>query len=235
MSRTNLKNTEMKFTASRLSEGNKIFPAEIHIEASGVTIKIPGLFSGESKFFDFQHIASVDVQAPMIGYSTVTFYAGGTQISAHGFTSSEVKQIKQAIHNGKSNAPVISYSNSDFPTGANQSGESGGGLFGYLKHNHESLVQSVENDKNREREEKQQIEGKVDYIAHITFGTTVEEISNQLSHLVTIGNAKPDKKVKSAIVEKMEFGIMKLKGLRANTEADFFEKKLEPLKKKTWF
>ncbi len=36
-----------------------MFPAEIHIEQAGVTVKIPGLFKGDSKFFDYQHIASV--------------------------------------------------------------------------------------------------------------------------------------------------------------------------------
>ena len=95
----------MKFTASRLSEGNKVFPAEIHIEPTGLTVKIPGLFRGESKFFDYQQLASVDVDAPLVGYSTITFYAGGTRISAHGFTSKEVKQIKQAIEQGKSTGP----------------------------------------------------------------------------------------------------------------------------------
>ena len=225
----------MKFSASRLSEGNKIFPSEIHIEQNGVTVKIPGLFGGDSKFFDFHHIASVDVKAPMIGYATITFYAGGTQISAHGFTSSEVKQIKQAIENGKSNAPV---SNS-----GGGSGNGGGGTTiinkapGFLSTFVKSIDQSEQFAKEDEikREEKLRLEGKVDSIAQMTFGSTTEEISNQLSHLVTVGNSKPDKNVKSAIVEKMEFGIMKLKGLGASAEADFFEKKLEPLKKKSWF
>jgi hypothetical protein len=34
----------MKYTASRLSEGNKLFPAEILVEETGLTIKIPGFF-----------------------------------------------------------------------------------------------------------------------------------------------------------------------------------------------
>lgn len=108
----------MKFTASRLSDGNKLFPASISIEASGVTVKIPGFFSGESKYFDFRDIASVDVKAPLVGYSTITFYAGGTNISAHGFTSSEVKQIKQAIENGKSKKRTPDYDD-DFKSSEN--------------------------------------------------------------------------------------------------------------------
>lgn len=226
----------MKFTASRLSEGNKVFPAQIHIEQTGVTVKIPGLFRGDTKFFAYNLIASVDVKAPLVGYSTVTFYAGGTQISAHGFTSSEVKQIKQAIEKGKSNSSSNTNDGSGNLTGSNQSSEGNNvGFFGYLKNNNDSLQQTIEADKQRKLEEKQKVEGKVDDIAQVTFGTTTEEISNQLSQLVTLGNSKPDKKVKSAIVEKMEFGIMKLKGLGANAEATFFEQKVELLKKKSWF
>ena len=85
------------FVASRLSEGNKIFPAEIHIESTGITVKIPGLFSGESKYFDIKNIASVDYSSPMVGFSTITIYAGGTRMTAHGFTIADVKEIKEAI------------------------------------------------------------------------------------------------------------------------------------------
>ncbi len=91
----------MKFTASRLSSGNKLFPAEIYLEPTGITIKIPGLFSGETKQFDFNHIASVEIDTPMMGFSTITFFAGGTKMSASGFTKAEVKQIKEGIEKGK--------------------------------------------------------------------------------------------------------------------------------------
>lgn len=91
----------MKFTASRLSSGNKLFPAEIYLEPTGITIKIPGLFSGETKQFDFNHIASVEIDTPMVGFSTITFFAGGTKMSASGFTKAEVNQIKEGIEKGK--------------------------------------------------------------------------------------------------------------------------------------
>ncbi len=91
----------MKFTASRLSSDNKIFPSEIYLEETGITIKIPGLFSGETKHFDFNHIASVEIETPLIGFSSITIFAGGTQMSANGFTKAEVKQIKEGIEAGK--------------------------------------------------------------------------------------------------------------------------------------
>ncbi len=93
----------MKFTASRLSEGNKLFPAEIHVEPNGITVKIPGFFRGQSSFIGFNDIASVNVDTPLIGYSTISFYAHGARVSAHGFTKDEAKQVKRAIEEGKNN------------------------------------------------------------------------------------------------------------------------------------
>ena len=92
----------MKFTASRLSTGNKIFPTELYLESTGITIKIPGLFKGETKQFDFNHIASVEIDTPLVGFSTISIFAGGTQMTATGFTKAEVKQIKEGIEKGKS-------------------------------------------------------------------------------------------------------------------------------------
>lgn len=225
----------MKITASRLSEGNKLFPAEIHIEESGLTVKIPGFLGGKSTFLSYSDISSVSVDAPMIGYSTIRFNAHGEKVTAHGFTKSEVKQVKEAIDNGKRNAN----SGSGFSSGANHSSSTTvvnkgdgflttgvktlGGLYGQML------------DRTEEIEAQKRLEGKIDDISRMTFGTTADEISNQLNQLTTLGSTKPDKTVKAAIVEKMEFGIMKLKGLGAHAEADFFQKKLEPLKKKSWF
>lgn len=101
----------MKFTASRISEGNKIFPAEIHCEPNGLTVKIPGLFSGKSKHLPYNQIGEVSVDTPMVGFSTITFYTMGTAVSAHGFTKDEVNQIKRAIEEGRANQPQFQNSN----------------------------------------------------------------------------------------------------------------------------
>jgi len=91
----------MKIKASRLSEGNKLFPAEIHLEQNGVNIKFPGFFSGESKYFAFENIAAVNITTPLMGYSTISIFAGGTQMTAHGFTKAEVKKVKELVDNSK--------------------------------------------------------------------------------------------------------------------------------------
>lgn len=96
----------MKITASRLSEGNKVFPAEIHIESTGLTVKIPGLFSGKTEYFDFKSISNVSVNTPMIGFATITFRAAGARVSAHGFSGNEVNEIKKAIEEGKIEAKI---------------------------------------------------------------------------------------------------------------------------------
>ena len=52
-----------QFTASRLAGGNRIFPAEIHIDNFGVNLKIPGLFSGQQKSLGFDKISSIEVHS----------------------------------------------------------------------------------------------------------------------------------------------------------------------------
>ena len=111
----------MKFVASRLSEGNKIFPAEIHIEENGIKVKIPGFLSGDTRFINYEHITSVDISTPMIGFSSITFYNQGNKAFAHGFKKEEVKQIKEAIDRGKANAKVTTVNhNHNYANPANQ-------------------------------------------------------------------------------------------------------------------
>jgi hypothetical protein len=91
----------MKFIASRLSEGNKLFPAEIAIDEGGLEIKIPGFFSGDTKFIGYESISAVEINTPMIGYSTLVFYHSGNKVVAHGFTKADAKAIKEEIDKRK--------------------------------------------------------------------------------------------------------------------------------------
>ena len=86
------------FTASRLSAGNKVFPSQIIIDNLSLTFKIPGLFSGSEKTIPFSKIASVDIDCPMIGFSTIIVETTGEgNVRAHGFTKDEVKKMKELI------------------------------------------------------------------------------------------------------------------------------------------
>lgn len=94
----------MKYVASRLSEGNKLFPAEIITEENGITIKIPGLFSGDTTTIAFDSISAVEIDTPLIGYSTIRFYHSGNKVEAHGFSKSDVNEIKAFIEQGRTRA-----------------------------------------------------------------------------------------------------------------------------------
>lgn len=86
------------FVASRLTDGNKIFPAKIIIDELGVTLKIPSLFSGSEKTIPFGRISSVDIDCPFIGFSTIIIETTGEgKIKAHGFTKAEVERMKALI------------------------------------------------------------------------------------------------------------------------------------------
>jgi len=87
----------MKFKASRLSEGNKVFPAEITLEDNSVEVRIPGLFSGDSKYLNYQDITAIEVDKPMIGFCTIRLFVNGTKIEVHGFSKADVKEIRRMI------------------------------------------------------------------------------------------------------------------------------------------
>lgn len=93
------------FEASRLSEGNKVFPAKIDIDNFGVTLKIPGLLGGKEKTLSYQQISSVSIDTPMVGYSKITFDTlGFDRIVATGFSKADAQEIKQMVQQGISGA-----------------------------------------------------------------------------------------------------------------------------------
>lgn len=85
-----------------------------------------------------------------------------------------------------------------------------------------------------EAQKQARIEERVDSISKISFGSDINQIQDVLNQLAAIGSTKPDKKVRRAIVEKMEFGIMKLKNAGMNAEAEYFENKMNKIKPK-WY
>jgi uncharacterized membrane protein YdbT with pleckstrin-like domain len=86
------------FMASRLTAGNKIFPSKISIGPNGVTLKIPGLFSGNEKTVPYTRISSVNINSPFVGFSTIIIETTGEgSIRAHGFRKNEVKRMKELI------------------------------------------------------------------------------------------------------------------------------------------
>ena len=91
----------MTLKASRWSDGNKVFLTKIEVGEQGLTVKIPGLFSGQTRYLTFGQIGEVSIRIPLIGFSTISFFSAGTQVSAHGFRKDEAHQIKEAIERGQ--------------------------------------------------------------------------------------------------------------------------------------
>ena len=61
-------------------------------------MKVPGLFSGNEKTIPFARISSVDIDCPLVGYSTIIIETTGEgNIQAHGFTKAEVMRMKAMI------------------------------------------------------------------------------------------------------------------------------------------
>ena len=87
-----------RFYASRLTQGNELFPARITIDNSGVHLRLPSFMSGQERTIPFRQISSVEINCPFIGYSTITFQTTGqNELSVHGFTFREVKKMRSLI------------------------------------------------------------------------------------------------------------------------------------------
>jgi len=214
----------MKITASRLSEGNKMFPAEIHIEPNGLTVKIPGFFSGQSRHLDYQNIGEVSVDAPLVGYSTITFFTAGTRVSAHGFTSSEVKQVKAAIEKGKNGGRVSSSNDDDSSDKEVELLEA--------QHDHEKEMLEEKHEHELRLDNIRSSSETIDKINSLDFGgdkPTPEVISRQIEFCITIASShlsetfddigwekerekyNLSEKVINAAIKKAELGTNKLK------------------------
>lgn len=90
-----------EFQASRLSDGNKVMPNTIKIDDFGVTLKIPGVFSGKEKTLTYHQISSVQIDSPMVGFSTITFDTiGWDRIIAKGFSKEDAQEVKRLCQLG---------------------------------------------------------------------------------------------------------------------------------------
>ena len=87
------------YQASKLAVGvSKLFPHKITITDNSVTITEPGLFSNKEKTIPFSKIASVNIDSPLIGFSTITVETtGNDSLTINGFTKDEVREMKQII------------------------------------------------------------------------------------------------------------------------------------------
>jgi hypothetical protein len=98
----------------------------------------------------------------------------------------------------------------------------------------ESVNKSLSlNDKFDQEERERAL--RIEDLSSLKLSSDSDELLDQVNYLSSIGSSNSDKSIKNVVIEKMEFGILKLSKLGLREEALFFEKKLEPLKKKGWF
>lgn len=88
-----------KYCASRISRDNILFPPQIILENTGVTIKCPDLFSGRITRIAYDKISHIRIFTPLIGFSSISFFTFGEEICINGFTKAEANEIKQIITN----------------------------------------------------------------------------------------------------------------------------------------
>lgn len=89
-----------KFKTSRLSSGNFIFPIEVILNSSNLTIKTPNLISRNERVIPFNRVSSVSISTPMIGFSSITIETNGESlVLIHGFYKIEVEKMSKLILN----------------------------------------------------------------------------------------------------------------------------------------
>lgn len=82
-----------EYTASRLSEGNKLFPPSVITESEGMKIKFPKLFGGEETFVSYDDISSISFDAPMIGFTQLHINIRGNVTTVEGFYKRDCQTI----------------------------------------------------------------------------------------------------------------------------------------------
>jgi hypothetical protein len=86
------------FNESRLITGNKLFPPSIIIDHNDIAFKIPGLFNGDEKMIPYSQIKSVEIDCPVIGFSSIIIETTSVGIiKASGFSRYNVKRMKDLI------------------------------------------------------------------------------------------------------------------------------------------
>lgn len=88
----------MIFTASRLSNGNGLFPVEIRVDDFSLTVVKPGLISAYQKTIKYDKISSIEIISPFIGFSKIIFSCYGLDsILVEGFERNDAEECKYLV------------------------------------------------------------------------------------------------------------------------------------------
>jgi hypothetical protein len=86
------------FVASRLTKGNLLFPTEVEISPTSVTLRHPRLIGKLEESIHLAHVASIRIETHLIFSDIVIESTGGQEpIVCHGHTKGDAIAIKQLI------------------------------------------------------------------------------------------------------------------------------------------
>ena len=89
---------EHVFRASRLSRGNRLFPAQVAITNSSITLYRPRWVGRLEESIHMAHVASIKIITHMVFSDVVIESSGGTDpIALHGHTKNDAIRMKALI------------------------------------------------------------------------------------------------------------------------------------------
>ena len=86
------------FTASRLTEGNRLFPVRIEVNQNRVTRIKPRLFGSNEESIPISKVASVNIQTGILWSDIrIDSAGGGNPIVSHGHSKEDARAIRELI------------------------------------------------------------------------------------------------------------------------------------------
>lgn len=90
----------LEFSASRLTEGNRFFPARLVLTLQDVTCVKPKLLGSNSVTFSYDQIATVDLQLGVMFGTLKIESSGGRSIELEGLSRGEARRVRELILKG---------------------------------------------------------------------------------------------------------------------------------------
>lgn len=92
----------------------------------------------------------------------------------------------------------------------------------------------VTEEDNKRKLEKDKEDIRLNNLTNIQFGTDSNDILEVMNQLVSIVSNNSDLKTKKIVVQKLEYGLLKLNQFGLTNEVEYFTKKLNKIKPKWW-
>ena len=95
-----------RFVASRLTEGNRLFPTVIEVSDTFVVKRTRTLFSSNEISIHLKRVASVRIETGILWSDILIESSGGSDpISSHGHRKADARRIKELIERAQAGHP----------------------------------------------------------------------------------------------------------------------------------